>query len=194
MNTTHDETWYATALAAHAETLSQGEGDASGLAALTLAARAVELEIIAQLTPVLDQFPRTIQEHFQRPDEPAVSAQDAFVDPGTPITLLDLLEMASDQALSCVAPRLYRGWQDRNQARRDARRITAEAVGFSLTAQERDALLMAVAVRNRVFLTPPPVEVDEAQVDEALGAVEGLFGKLTTRTGSRWRSRSPGTG
>ncbi len=177
MNTLHDEIGYANALAAHVETLAAGDA-ASRLAALTLAVRTVELRLISRLTPVLDQFPRTIQDHFGRPAETAVSAQDAYVDPAIPVGLIDLLEMASDQALSCVAPRLYRGWQDRNQARRDARRITAEAVGFALSAQERDALLMAVAIRNRVFVTPPPVEVDEAQVDEALGAVRGLFERL----------------
>lgn len=180
MNAMHDEQQYANDLATHAEALAGGESVASRLSALVLAVRTVELKLTALLAPVLDQFPRTIQEHFDRPAEAAVSAQDAFLDPSTPVGLLDLLEMASDQGLSCVAPRLYRGWQDRNQARRDARRITAEAVGFSLTADERDGLLMAVAVRNRAFLTPLPLEVDEAQVDDALNAVRALFERLAT--------------
>ena len=179
MNAMLDETHFASELATHAETLAEGDAEVAGIAALALVARAAELKLTARLTPVLDQFPRTIQEHFHRPSESAVSAQDAFMDAGTPIGLLDLLEMASEQGLSCIAPRLYRGWQDRNQARRDARRITAEAVGFSLTADERDGLLMAVAVRNRAFLTAPPFEVDEAQVDHALDAVRALLKRLS---------------
>lgn len=179
MKAMYDEQQVADELATHAETLAGERTLTSRLSALVLAARTVELKLTARLTPVLDQFPHTIQEHFDRPAEPAVSVQDAFVDPSAPIGLLDLLELASDQGLSCVAPRLYRGWQDRNQARRDARRITAEAVGFALTADERDRLLMAVAIRNRAFLTPLPVEVDEGQVDEALGAVRGLLEKLS---------------
>jgi len=180
MNDTHDETWYANQLATHAEALA-GQGDVSArLSALVLTARAAELKLIQRLGPVLEQFPVTIQEHFARPSEPAVSVQDAFVDPATPVHLLDLLELASDPALSCIAPRLYRGWQDRVLARRDARRITGEAVGFSLAAAERDTLLMAVALRNRLLLTPPPLEVDETQVDEALAAVRGLLERLST--------------
>lgn len=179
MTAMHDEQQVANELAILAESLAAAETLTSRLSALALAVRTVELKLAARLAPVLDQFPRTIQEHFDRPAEPAVSVQDAFIDPSTPIGLLDLLEMASDPSLSCVAPRLYRGWQDRNQARRDARRITADAVGFSLTADERDGLLMAVAIRNRAFLTPLPMEVDEAQMDEALEAVRGLFEKLS---------------
>ena len=180
MNTTRDETWYANELATHAEALAGQESVTARLSALVLAVRTVELKMIQRLAPVLDQFPVTIQEHFARPTEPSVSVQDAFVDPSATIGLLDLLEMASDQPLSCVTPRLYRGWQDRVQARRDARRITAEAIGFSLAADERDALMMAVAIRNRILLTPPPLEVDEAQVLEALTAVRVLFEKLST--------------
>lgn len=179
MTAMHDEQQVANELATHAESLAAAESLTARLSALVLAARAVELKLTARLAPVLDQFPRTIQEHFDRPAEPAVSVQDAFTDPSAPIGLLDLLEMASDPSLSCAAPRLYRGWQDRNQARRDARRITADAVGFSLTADERDGLLMAVAIRNRAFLVPLPLEVDEIQVDEALAAVRGLLERLT---------------
>jgi hypothetical protein len=147
-------------------------------AALSLCIRAAELHVIERVRPVLSEFPATIQEHFATAASPLVSTQDAFLDTSLSFGLLDLLEMCSDQALSCITPRLYRGWQDRNQARRDARRITTEAVGFSLDAEERDGLLMALAVQNRLFAVSPPLDIDGAQIGEALAAVQRLLDRL----------------
>ena len=147
-------------------------------AALAIAIRAAELRIVARLLPVADRFPVTIQGHLAGSASPAVSVQDAIVDPASAIDLLDLLEMLSEPGLSCVAPRLYRGWQDRVQARREARAICVEAVGFSITAGERDALLLALALRNRLLRIPPPVELEPEAVEEALKAVTGLLERL----------------
>jgi len=148
------------------------------MAGLALAVRAVELRIVDRLLPVAGRFPATIQGHLAGSASPAVSVQDAIVDPASAIDLLDLLELLSEPKLSCVAPRLYRGWQDRVQARREARAICAGAVGFTITADERDALLMAVALRNRLLRVPPPVELEPEMVEEALAAVTGLLERL----------------
>jgi len=150
----------------------------SSLAALTLRIRAVEIQLVERLLPVASQFPATIQEHLSQPESSSVGIRDAFVDPSAPIGLMDLLEMLSADNLAPIAPRLYRGWQDRVQARRDARRISTEAVGFSLTAEERDALLMAVALRNRLMRSFPPLDVEQSQVVEAIAAVTGLHDRL----------------
>ncbi len=151
---------------------------AARAAALALAIRAAELHVIDRVRPALAEYPATIQEHFATAESPAISVQDAFADPGMALGFLDVLELCSDQALSCIAPRLYRGWQDRNQARRDARRLTTAAVGFALGAEERDALLAALAIRQRLLAISPPVELDGEQVDEALAAVRALLHRL----------------
>ena len=148
------------------------------VAALVLAVRAAELRVVVRLLPVADRFPATIQGHLAGAGSPVVGVQDAFVDPAGPIDLLDLLELLSERGLSCIAPRLFRGWQDRVQARREARAICAEAVGFSITAGERDALLLALALRNRLLRIPPPVELEPEAVEEALKAVTGLLERL----------------
>jgi hypothetical protein len=168
----------AAGLASAAELLAVTPDAVSRSAGLCLAVRAAELKIVRALQPVVQRYPATIQGHLAGPQSAVVGVPDAFVDPGAVIHLGDLLEMLSDPDLSCVAPRLYRGWQDRNEARRDARGITAGAVGFALGAVERDALLAALAVRNRVMLLPPPVELDVGQIDDALTAVTGLLERL----------------
>ena len=158
--------------------LTSMESTVPRAAALALAIRAVELQVVDRVWSELRSYPATIQEHFTTADNPEVSVKDAFADPGKALGFLDVLELCSDQALSCVAPRLYRGWQDRNQARRDARRRTTDAVGFSLTAEERDALLQALAIRHRLMSVVPPVDLDAGQIDEALGAVRALLARL----------------
>lgn len=155
--------------------------DAVGaLSGLALRMRAVELLTVERLLPVATRFPATIQEHLTLPPSPSVGIQDAFVDPSEPIGLVDLLELLSADGLAPISPRLYRGWQDRVQARRDARSISTEAVGFSLTAEERDALLMAVAIRNRLMRSFPPLDVELGQIEEAIAAVERLHERLVT--------------
>ncbi len=160
--------------------LSRAE-DADPLArtvALDAGMRAAALAVAARVAPRLAEYPRTIQEHFAGSPAELVSTQDALVDPAAGLTFLDVIELLSDAALSCIAPRLYRGWQDRVQARRDARRITTEATGVVLDAGQRDALLAALALRNRVYALMPPLEVDSTLLDEADRAVGELLHRL----------------
>ncbi len=168
-----------TGLTAAADQLAGAATATARCAALSLAVRAAEVAIVQRLQPVVQRYPATIQGHLAGPTSAVVGVPDAFVDSGAVIHLDDLVELLSEPELTCVAPRLYRGWQDRNEARRDARGITAGAVGFSLNASERDGLLAALAVRNRLMLLPPPVELDEGQIDEASAAVKGLLARLT---------------
>ena len=177
-NTTLDVGDAASGLIRQAEMLVGGGEPVDRLTALAVWMRAVEILIADRLQPVIHRFPATIQEHFERPDSPIVGAQDAYRDEGAGAHMLDLLELLGETTLSCISPRLYRGWQDRNQARIDARKITGEVMGFALDAGERDALLGALALRNRVFSVSPPVDVEEAQLEAAVAAVRGLVDRV----------------
>jgi hypothetical protein len=161
-----------------AETLADGGQSVDRVTALAIWMRAVEIRIADRLQPVIHRFPATIQGHFTRPDTPVVGAGDAYLDRGAGANMLDLLELLGETTLSCISPRLYRGWQDRNQARIDARKITGEVMGFALDAGEREALLAALALRNRVFMTPPPVDIEEPQLDAAVAAVRRLVERV----------------
>ena len=177
-STTLDVGDAANGLIRQAETLADGGEPVDRLTALAIWMRAVEIQVSDRLQPVIHRFPATIQGHFTRPDSPIVGAQDAYLDKGAGANMLDILELLGETTLSCISPRLYRGWQDRNQARIDARKITGEVMGFALDAGERDALLAALALRNRVFSVTPPVDVEEAQLEAAVAAVRGLVDRV----------------
>lgn len=168
----------ANGLIRQAEILADGGEPIARMTALDLWMRAVEILVADRLQPVIHRFPATIQEHFSHPDSPVVGAQDAYLDPGAGASMLDLLELLGETTLSCISRRLYRGWQDRNQARIDARKITAGQVGFALDAAEREGLLAALALRNRLFLAQPPLDLEQGQLDAAETAVQQLVARL----------------
>lgn len=140
--------------------------------------RIAEIMAIDGLDPVIGQFPATIQERFSRPRHPEVDVPDAFADPAGYLDFLDILEMLSEESLTCISPRLYRGWQDRVQARRDARRITTGTLGFALSAAERDTLLQALALRNRIQLVPPPLTISMDEIRGLFPALAKLIDQL----------------
>jgi len=173
----------ATAADSLLENLDQAGAPCSGNAlmcaqALQVGIRCSELMAISALRPVASRFPATIQELFHQPGSSLVALEDAFADPQASLGFLDLLDLASGQGLTCIAPRLYRGWQDKRQARRDARRITSEQLGFALDEGERAGLLASLALRNRVFVLPPPLELGLQEAAEALEHVLALLARL----------------
>ena len=70
-----------------------------------------------------------------------------------------VLDLLSDDALECVAPGMHRGWEDRRFSCRRSRETASEAVGYRIPPDDREALLLLSAYRNRVFRLPPPVRV-----------------------------------
>ena len=170
--------------------LCRGEDALSAAAALSIGIRTVELFAIRRIRAVLPRFPDTIRGLFAPAGTAEPSLRDAFVTDESRLGFLDLLDLLSDTTLSTISPRLYRGWHDKTQARREARRATAEAVGFRLDSGQRDSLLTALAVYNRVFLVPPPLELTSEEAGAALATVLQLLSQLAadeataTRIGS----------
>ncbi len=148
---------------------------------LSLGQRAAELLAIQALGPVAARFPATIQELLAPPASGMISVQDAFVEHRNFLRFLDLLELSSQQDLAVISPRLYRGWQDRKQARRDARDITTRTLGFALDAGTRDRLLLGLAIHQRLYVVPPPLDLDKHDCIEALSSLLALLGRLAPR-------------
>ena len=71
---------------------------------------------------------------------------------------------------------------DRAQAEAEAcqrsRKRAREAIGITLGAEERDRLLLLCAYRNRIFRTPPPLEIAPQDILEALPDLEELVAAL----------------
>ncbi len=156
----------------------RGQDPVALTAGLELALRAFHLLTLGRLYQVKDQFPATNQSLMSVP-EPAIDPPlDALAHPADFLAQIDLLDLLSAEDLPCVAPGLHRGWQDRTRSCQHARRITAGAVGFSIDAEEREELLGALALANRVHCIPPPVTLEAETVRQAHRPVLRLIERL----------------
>ena len=137
---------------------------------LDLGLRAVEILIVHALRPIKSDLPATIGLLLEEPNPEVDTYRDAVNMPRT-LGFSDALDLMSAESLDCVGPTLHRGWEDRVFACRRSRKAAQTVIGISIGAAERDRLLLLSAYRNRIFRTPPPVEI---QPDEILGALEDL--------------------
>lgn len=159
--------------------------------AVDLAIRAAQLLVFRSLYEHRGRFPATVQTLLSRPGEDLQVSRDAQASPGETLGFINILDMLSDHSLPCVSREMHRGWQDKKQSCRLARQITTAELGFSLDQTQRDLLLLALALRNRVMRMPPPVSLDRTAAREALAAVLDLVESLAPRqkpfTGLRHR-------
>lgn len=146
--------------------------------------RAVYLLAFDAFAEQADSYPVTIQSLLSRPDPELSIDRDALVEPQEVLGFAEVIDMLSHQQLSCVAPRLHRGWQDKKQSCRETRQLSSGAVGTSLDQTERDGLLAGLAIRNRVFVLPPPLTVDVAQAREALAPLLALVKRIAEHRGA----------
>lgn len=147
-------------------------------AGLALAMRALQLLCLYRLQPVRESFPATNRALMPVPEPVIEPARDALALPADFLGAIEIVDLLSEQDLDCVAPQLHRGWQDRRRSCAQARELAAEAFGFSITGDERQALLGALAICNRVFCIPPPVALLPAVVSAAFGPVLGLIERI----------------
>ncbi len=166
-----------------AERLWQGALRAQGSAsddfvalceALDLGLRAAEILVTHKLQPLKDQFPATIGIQLETPSPEVDPERDAINVPNS-LPFIAILDLLSGEEMDCVAPGLHRGWEDRRFSCRRSRVTAGEALGVTLTEEERHQLLVLAAYRNRIFRSPPPVQVNRGQVLEAFPALNKLM-------------------
>ena len=153
--------------------------------AIRLCLRAAQALAFQLFEVCRDDYPVTIQALMATP-EPALDVDlDARIDPTELLGFVELLDMLSDSGLSCVAPRLHRGWLDKKQSCREARHVSTGRAGFTLTGGEREDLMLGLAITNRVFVAPPPFEVEAERWKRALPPMLDLVQRLAKAAGSR---------
>lgn len=159
-------------LAALARTRLAPADDPVALAAtLELATRVATLLVIERLAPLAASYPANVQALLAWPEPAIDSSRDSVLERSEFLGWRDAVDMLCAEPLPCVAPRLHRGWQDKTQSCRHARRVTRSAVGFAVDEAGARALLDGMAICNRVFVAPPPVRLDPARVRHAYLAV-----------------------
>ncbi len=178
--------------ATEAERLWQGAQEAFGKAgdgiaylseAVDLGVRVVEIMVAWRLEPVREEFPTTIASLLE-PSPPEVVPSRDFLNAPKSLRFIDVLDLLSNVNLSCISPKLHHGWEDRFASCRRSRVRTEKVTSFSLSEDERDALMLIGAYRNRIFLLPPPVEIITKDVLDAyptlLALGERLFQSMPT--------------
>lgn len=144
---------------------------------LDLGLRAAEILVMHKLQPVKGEFPATIQLQLETPAPDVDLHRDAINVPNS-LDFTAVLDLLSADGLECVRPGMHRGWEDRRFACSRSRTTARGALGIELTGEQREQLLVLAAYRNRIFRSPPPLNVVPAQILGAWGTLEGLVETL----------------
>ena len=150
---------------------------------LDLGLRAAEILTVHRLNPIRDQFPATIGLQLEMPGPEVDTHRDGIQVPKA-IQFNEVIDLLSDPELGCVSPGMHRGWEDRRFSCRRSRVTAQEAIGVTLDAAEQEQLLTLAAYRNRLFRTPPPVQVRPGDILAAFAALDRLVGGLETSSAS----------
>ena len=140
---------------------------------LDLGLRAAEILAIHKLQAVKGDFPATIQLQLDTPEADVDVHRDATNIPNT-LDFTAVLDLLSADDLECVSPGMHRGWEDRRFACKRSRKTATSALGVTLNEEQREQLLVLSAYRNRIFRTPPPINVVPAQITGAWRALKSL--------------------
>ncbi len=160
------------------------DGDPEPLAvamATRLVFRAGHILGLAALAPARDHYSVALQALMHAPEPAGDPGRDPFLDPHDFLGWLDLLDLISEPALGCVARRLHRGWQDRTQSCRQARKVSERTLGFSVSEPERGALLAAWGTCQRLLVIPPPARFHPAALRSDRRPLLELIARLAPR-------------
>jgi hypothetical protein len=146
--------------------------------ATELCFRAMTVLAQSALEGAREDYTVALQAMMHAPQFAIDEERDALVDERDFLGCLDVIDLLSAEGLDCVAPRLHRGWQDRHQSCRQARRVSSDKLGFSLAASERAAIVAAWGVCHRVMRIPPPVSFAGKDLLRTRGPLLDLIAKL----------------
>ncbi|MCP4603663.1 MAG: hypothetical protein GY847_24625 [Proteobacteria bacterium] len=140
--------------------------------------RAAHLIGMEHINAVSHEFPASIQGLMDLPEPEIDTDRDAYVESHDYIGFLELIDILSEEESECIAPHIHRGWQDKVQSCREARGIARNATKYSIGTNYREWLLKAMAIHNRVFHVPAPVQLHSTKVRTALSSVLDLIERL----------------
>lgn len=145
--------------------------------ALDLGTRAAQILAVERLQEVRRELPATVAALLDHPPPEVDPWRDVVHLPKT-LRFAEVVDLLSGEELECITPHLHHGWEDRRFSCRRSRRLAHQAAGFALTGDERTRLMVLAAYRNRLFETPPPVQVDPIAILEAFPELRRLVERL----------------
>jgi hypothetical protein len=146
---------------------------------------AVALLVYMRLQPQRKAFDAWIWDYLGE-GEPALDViRDSHWEERQRLSLLELLDILSEEELPLLKPEFYQGWQDRTERCKTLRRQAAAITGYSIGADQRDELVVLLAAYHRLLRFPVPVELDVDPVLEALPQLLDLVEALVVPSGPR---------
>ena len=114
--------------------------------------------------------------------EPAFDVKrDALWEEKKRLSLLEMLDILSEEELSILKPEFFQGWQDRTTRCRTLRKGVAAVIGSSIGQAQRDQLMQLLAAYHRLLRFPSEVELEADALRETLPALFDLIEGLIDR-------------
>ncbi len=154
-----------------------GERLVSLSSAVDLGLRAAELYAVGRLRDTKHAFPPQIRDRLEAADPRVHWRRDALETPAC-VDFRVLLDLMSEAELECIAPDAHLSDEPSRFSCERCRAAAHAALGFSLSGEDRDLLLLLLAYRNRIFRCAPPVDVRKAEILVAFPALAQLVERL----------------
>lgn len=130
------------------------------------------------LRPARDQLDPWLWDYLEAGEAALDTERDARWEERQRLSLLELLDILSDEDLPLLEPRFYQGWQERGERCRTLRRQTRSALGAAIGGEEREGLLQLLAAYHRLLRLPAAVALDTAALTAALPRLFDLLARL----------------
>ncbi len=136
---------------------------------------AVALLTYHRLRPARETFDPWFWD-FLEAGEPAIDVdRDAWWDEKKRLSLLEMLDILSEEDLPILKPEFFQGWQDRTTRCRTLRARVNEVVGRGIGTEQREKLLLLLAAYHRLLRLPSSVDTEAGPLEKALPALFDLI-------------------
>jgi hypothetical protein len=133
----------------------------------------------ARLRPARDSFDHWFWAYLEEGEPGLDLDRDSRWEERQRLSLLELIDVLSEEEAEILKPEFYQGWQDRSSRCRTLRRRVADVVGGSISTEQREQLLLLLAAYHRLIRMPANAELDGAAVASALPSVLDLIEMLS---------------
>ena len=139
---------------------------------------AVALLAYVRMQPRRSLFDAWLQDYLNE-GEPGLDVErDARWEERERLSLLELLDLLSEESLPILKPEFYQGWQDRTSRCHGLRRQMSGIVGGGIGEDQRRRLLLLLAAYHRLLRLPAGVELDTGAIRQAFPALLDLVDLL----------------
>ena len=142
---------------------------------------AVVLLAYHRLRPARETFDHWFWD-FLETGEPTFDVdRDARWEEKKRLSLLELLDILSEEDLSILKPEFFQGWQDRTTRCRTLRKGVTGVIGSSVGQEQRDKLVLLLAAYHRLVRIPAGVQMQDNNLEQAVPALFDLIESLVDR-------------